>query len=155
MQENRAKLADVGMAKMMTLGQHSSHQSVDFAMGTFAWAAPEMLMGEELTPAVDVYSLGVVLWEIVTQVSLAPASAAARLDHVYIPPTTVCWLRALSRKRLRKLPACVFDCEPSTGSVLPITSRHACTVQGCGTSWSSWQVTDSSVAGSRLSSVVP
>ncbi len=56
------------MAKMMTLGAHDSRQSVDYAMGTFAWAAPEMLMGEGLTPAVDVYSLGVVLWEIVTTV---------------------------------------------------------------------------------------
>ena len=78
-QDNHAKLADVGMAKMMTLGQRSSRQSVDFAMGTFAWAAPEMLMGEELTPAVDVYSLGVVLWEIVTQVSVAKGAYMASL----------------------------------------------------------------------------
>ena len=59
------------MAKMMTLGTRNSRQSVDYAMGTFAWAAPEMLMGEGLTPAVDVYSLGVVLWEIVTSVRAA------------------------------------------------------------------------------------
>ena len=60
------------MAKMVTLGARDSRQSVDYAMGTFAWAAPEMLMGEGLTPAVDVYSLGVVLWEIVTSVRSAP-----------------------------------------------------------------------------------
>ncbi len=69
------------MAKMVTLGARDSRQSVDYAMGTFAWAAPEMLMGEGLTPAVDVYSLGVVLWEIVTSVrgrhtSTSPVSSA-------------------------------------------------------------------------------
>lgn len=34
--------------------------------GTFAWAAPEMLLGEQPTAAADVYSLGVVLWELCT-----------------------------------------------------------------------------------------
>ena len=34
----------------------------DGAMGTFAWAGPEMLLGERCTEKVDIYSLGVVLW---------------------------------------------------------------------------------------------
>ena len=29
-------------------------------------AAPEMLMGEDPTPAADIYSLGIVLWELCT-----------------------------------------------------------------------------------------
>ena len=56
------------MAKLVTMGQRNSRFSMDCALGTFAWAAPELLMGDSLTAAVDVYSLGVVLWEIVTQV---------------------------------------------------------------------------------------
>jgi serine/threonine protein kinase len=34
--------------------------------GTFAWAAPELLLGRRCTEKVDIYSFGVVLWEIVT-----------------------------------------------------------------------------------------
>jgi len=36
------------------------------ALGTHGWAAPEVLMGHSYGPAVDVYALGVVLWEIWT-----------------------------------------------------------------------------------------
>eukprot|EP00931_Biecheleriopsis_adriatica_P066290 TRINITY_DN40683_c0_g1_i1.p1 TRINITY_DN40683_c0_g1~~TRINITY_DN40683_c0_g1_i1.p1 ORF type:complete len:1006 (+),score=141.83 TRINITY_DN40683_c0_g1_i1:102-3119(+) len=35
--------------------------------GTPHWAAPEVLRGEALGPAADVYSLGVLLWEMLTQ----------------------------------------------------------------------------------------
>ena len=33
-------------------------------MGTFAWAAPEVLLGRPCTEKVDVYSYGVMLWEL-------------------------------------------------------------------------------------------
>ena len=39
---------------------------LDNTMGTFAWAGPELLMGDRVRESVDVYSFGVVLWEIVT-----------------------------------------------------------------------------------------
>ena len=71
-QDGRAKLADVGMAKLEVMGGRGDGKfkraSLDFPGGTFAWAAPEMLLGQDLTDALDVYSLGVVLWEIVTHV---------------------------------------------------------------------------------------
>lgn len=34
--------------------------------GTFAWAAPELLMGGRCSDKVDMYSFGVVLWELAT-----------------------------------------------------------------------------------------
>ncbi|KAK9807895.1 hypothetical protein WJX72_012418 [[Myrmecia] bisecta] len=61
--DGRAKIADVGMAKILTDGYFSR----DNALGTFAWAAPELLLGERCTEKVDIYSLGVVLWELLTQ----------------------------------------------------------------------------------------
>ncbi|KAL6780335.1 hypothetical protein ACKKBF_B13530 [Auxenochlorella protothecoides x Auxenochlorella symbiontica] len=60
--DGRAKLGDVGLARIL----EDQHQSDGF-VGTFAWAAPELLMGQRCDERVDIWSLGTVLWEIVTQ----------------------------------------------------------------------------------------
>lgn len=57
----RAKIADVGVAQIRA---DTYVQNVD--AGTYAWAAPEVLMGERVGPAADVFSFGVLLWELVT-----------------------------------------------------------------------------------------
>ncbi|KAK9834205.1 hypothetical protein WJX81_008121 [Elliptochloris bilobata] len=57
-----AKIADVGLARIMD----ASHLSTGLApCGTFAYAAPELLMGRRCDEKVDIYSIGVVLWELV------------------------------------------------------------------------------------------
>ena len=33
-------------------------------VGTFSWAAPEVLLGRPCTEKVDIYSYGVMLWEL-------------------------------------------------------------------------------------------
>ncbi|KAK9825358.1 hypothetical protein WJX81_003161 [Elliptochloris bilobata] len=59
-----AKIADVGLARIMD----ASHLSTGLApCGTFAYAAPEVLMGRRCDEKVDIYSFGVVLWELVCQ----------------------------------------------------------------------------------------
>lgn len=58
-----AKIGDVGMAKITMDG----YLTRDGALGTMAWAAPELLLGEKCSEKVDIYSLGVCLWEVVTQ----------------------------------------------------------------------------------------
>ena len=57
-----AKLADVGLAKFMQKDYLSAAKSV----GTFAWSAPEVLMGGRCSEKVDIFSFGVVLWELCT-----------------------------------------------------------------------------------------
>lgn len=57
-----AKLADIGMARVL----NKSYLSVISGLGTFAWSAPEVLAGKRCTEKVDIYSWGVVLWEICT-----------------------------------------------------------------------------------------
>ena len=39
---------------------------LDEVAGTFAWAAPELLMGGRCSEKVDIFSFGVVLWELAT-----------------------------------------------------------------------------------------
>jgi hypothetical protein len=55
-----AKVADVGLAKV--LSRADTKVSLE---GTFDYAAPELLSGERVSQAADVYSLSVVLWELV------------------------------------------------------------------------------------------
>ena len=50
-QDGHAKIGDVGMAKIMSEG-YFSH---DEAFGTFAWAAPELLLNDRCTDKVDIY----------------------------------------------------------------------------------------------------
>ncbi|BDA50936.1 probable serine/threonine-protein kinase DDB_G0267514 at C-terminar half [Coccomyxa sp. Obi] len=61
--DGTAKIADVGLAKVLTQGYVSKLEEV---AGTFAWAAPELLMGGRCSDKVDMYSFGVVLWELAT-----------------------------------------------------------------------------------------
>lgn len=58
----RAKIGDVGLSQVL---QRTYIQSQHVA-GTFAWAAPEVLLGERVGPPADVFSLGVLLHEICT-----------------------------------------------------------------------------------------
>ena len=53
----RAKVTDFGLARKGGRGRTKSR-------GTPYWIAPEVLNGEENTPASDVYAFGIMLWEI-------------------------------------------------------------------------------------------
>ncbi|MDI2098828.1 serine/threonine-protein kinase [Ruicaihuangia caeni] len=59
----RAKLADFGIARLIDSVQQTSPGVV---IGTAAYLAPEQLRGDDATPAVDIYSLGLVLIEALT-----------------------------------------------------------------------------------------
>lgn len=58
----RAKLMDFGIAK--SEGVHLTR--VGFTLGTPFYMAPEQVLGQELTPQADVYSFGLLLYEILT-----------------------------------------------------------------------------------------
>lgn len=59
--DGTAKIADVGLARFMSRSHFSA-----WGGGTFAWSAPEVLAGRQCTEKADIYSWGVVLWEICT-----------------------------------------------------------------------------------------
>jgi serine/threonine-protein kinase CTR1 len=56
------KVADFGIFRE----QHATFLSTQSSAGSPAWLAPEILRGERTSEKVDIYSYGVILWEIVT-----------------------------------------------------------------------------------------
>jgi Protein tyrosine and serine/threonine kinase len=59
----RAKLADFGLAKVKLGSTTSSYHAV----GTTRWMAPEIMEDQPYTRSADMYSYGVVLWELVAR----------------------------------------------------------------------------------------
>ncbi len=55
-------LQDVGLSKILI---NESTMMTSF-QGTFEWAPPELINGGECSEKADIYSFGVILWEIVT-----------------------------------------------------------------------------------------
>ncbi len=81
--DDRVKLADFGIARL--IGETVRHTKTGTAIGTAAYLSPEQVSGQEVTPAVDVYSLGLVLLEALTGERAYPGtameSALARLSR--------------------------------------------------------------------------
>jgi serine/threonine-protein kinase len=57
------KIADFGIARA---AEATALTQAGTVLGTAAYLSPEQALGEEVTPATDVYSLGVVLYELLT-----------------------------------------------------------------------------------------
>ena len=81
MKNNVVKLADMGLTRStIALGNNNkakarqNYGSLNYTnidnndpiVGTLQWAAPEVIMKQEYTEHSDIYSLGIVLWEILT-----------------------------------------------------------------------------------------
>lgn len=62
--DGRVKLADFGIAKL--LGEQSLHTKTGTVLGSVHYLAPEQVAFEEITPATDVYSLGLLLLRCLT-----------------------------------------------------------------------------------------
>jgi serine/threonine protein kinase len=60
------KIIDFGLVAMRATTDQTRLTDPDFFLGTLAYAAPEQMRGEDITPAVDVYALGVIAYEMLT-----------------------------------------------------------------------------------------
>ncbi len=58
-----AKLLDFGIIKLASAGSNTMHTGGRF-IGTFRYAAPEQILGREVTPRSDLYAAGLVLYEM-------------------------------------------------------------------------------------------
>src|SRR5215469_7831585 len=83
------KVTDLGLAKIVS-GDQTVITQAGFVLGTPAYMAPEQALGEELTPATDVYSLATVLYELIATQLPYPSSKDALAilhSHAFDPPT--------------------------------------------------------------------
>ena len=111
----RARLTDFGIA----LDAASADLDERVLTATVAFASPEQLLGQKLTPATDVYSLGLVLLEAFTHEHAFPGTftesvAARESGDVEIPDIVPEALRALLGDMTHRDPAG----RPTPGDVL-------------------------------------
>jgi tetratricopeptide (TPR) repeat protein len=120
----RAVLMDFGLARDSGAGHDNSHKrggkgSYDgtipgVIMGTPAYMAPEQFEAKPVSPATDIYALGIVLYELVTGLhpyaAPTPVAAAARRAHHPALPSSL--NRAIPRKWDRVIQRCL-QYEPS------------------------------------------
>lgn len=59
-----AKVADLGLARC--LAHHATHRTTN-SCGTMSHMAPELLRYGRLSPAVDIYAFGIMMWELYSQ----------------------------------------------------------------------------------------
>eukprot|EP01114_Cavostelium_apophysatum_P014364 TRINITY_DN3705_c0_g1_i1.p1 TRINITY_DN3705_c0_g1~~TRINITY_DN3705_c0_g1_i1.p1 ORF type:complete len:636 (+),score=121.08 TRINITY_DN3705_c0_g1_i1:92-1999(+) len=96
----KVKVSDFGLATLVTTQSSGSMT----ACGTPAYTAPEVLRNERYDTSADVFSFGVVLWELVTR----------KEPHKGIPPFQVVYLVGTQGKRLT-IPS---TCPPSITQII-------------------------------------
>lgn len=95
--DGAAKIGDVGMARFMP----QDYLTSTAAAGTLAWAAPELLLGERCSQRADMYSLGVILWELCT----GESPAGRRLRPLRVPDDCPPAVRDIVHQCLERDPA--------------------------------------------------
>lgn len=85
---HRVKVGDFGLVRAT-----NAEATTDMIVGTVSYLAPEQVTGEEITPASDVYSAGIVLFELLTGTvpfsgDTPLAHATARLDSDVPAPSS-------------------------------------------------------------------
>ena len=111
-EDGTAKIGDFGLAVSLDRSRLTQHGMM---VGTVAYMPPEQALGGEVTPQADLYSLGAMLYELVTgrPPFQADDPTAIISQHINTPPVSPSWhsehcppdLEALILKLLAKVPA--------------------------------------------------
>jgi serine/threonine protein kinase len=118
----QVKVVDFGLAKQMKPSGASSLTRPGAAIGTVAYMSPEQVRGEDLDTRSDLFSLGIVLYEMATGQPAFPGNdsltiAAAILTGSVVPPCT------LNPQLPRSLDAIIAPRSPK-GSEPPLSKRY-------------------------------
>ena len=138
--EGEIKVTDFGIARSLDV-EHGVTQT-GAVLGTSNYLSPEQAGGKPVTPATDVYSLGIVLWELLTGEVPFPGESfvAVALRHINEQPPDLRELRpdapprlaaavarALAKEPERRFPsmgafedelrACLAEIDPETTAV--------------------------------------
>eukprot|EP00009_Paramoeba_aestuarina_P014468 CAMPEP_0201534276 /NCGR_PEP_ID=MMETSP0161_2-20130828/55802_1 /ASSEMBLY_ACC=CAM_ASM_000251 /TAXON_ID=180227 /ORGANISM="Neoparamoeba aestuarina, Strain SoJaBio B1-5/56/2" /LENGTH=398 /DNA_ID=CAMNT_0047938821 /DNA_START=204 /DNA_END=1396 /DNA_ORIENTATION=- len=77
------RISDFGLSTVKSIYQDNG--SAPTLVGTPAWAAPEVLLREGYSESADIYSFGVILWEVVTKKRpygrMSPTSIMAKIHQ--------------------------------------------------------------------------
>ncbi|MEZ4503081.1 MAG: protein kinase [Dehalococcoidia bacterium] len=111
-EDGTAKIGDFGLAVSLDRSRLTQHGMM---VGTVAYMPPEQALGGEVTPQADLYSLGAMLYELVTgrPPFQADDPTAIISQHINTPPVAPSWysehcppdLEALILTLLAKVPA--------------------------------------------------
>lgn len=84
-EENNALLTDFGVATTIVPGETAKSQVT--AAGTPAYMAPELFMGQPATVRTDIYALGIMLYEMLTNTRPFPEKTTEELayQHISVP----------------------------------------------------------------------
>jgi tRNA A-37 threonylcarbamoyl transferase component Bud32 len=91
-EDGRVKIADFGVARAYNrAAPREAITTTGTTIGTPAYMAPEQALGKALTPATDLYSLGVIAWEMLAgrvpfEETDTPVAVLYRHVHEPIPP---------------------------------------------------------------------
>ncbi|MFM8856835.1 MAG: serine/threonine-protein kinase, partial [Actinomycetota bacterium] len=133
----RIMLADFGIAR--TMDDSADLTATNFTVGTFAYAAPEQLMGEAIDGRADQYALAATTYHLLTGVAVFPSSnpVAAMNHHLNSAPPTLTKIRpelaaldpilakALSKDRADRYPRCADFARALVAGDIPTHGQQA------------------------------
>ncbi|HET8670267.1 MAG TPA: serine/threonine-protein kinase, partial [Candidatus Saccharimonadales bacterium] len=113
--DDRIKLMDFGIARLREAGPGTRLTRTGIVMGTPMYMAPEQIQGGEVTEKTDIYSLGIVLYEMFTGVApfKAPTPAAVLMKQLKEAPVPLRKLRADVPASVQSIVARALEKEPS------------------------------------------
>jgi serine/threonine protein kinase len=134
------KICDFGLSRVMIDSPMTDNSSA----GTPEWMAPELIRNEPFTEKCDIFSLGVIMWELCTlsrpwegispvQVIIHPLFYRYSCSmHAF--PKGVCWLKHVVHFYVFAQIRCSSGSEPETTFKVPLWCIH---VPQCSCGWES------------------
>lgn len=123
-QDGQAKLTDFGIVRVR---EGAGLTNTGIVLGTADYLAPEQARGEELTPASDLYSLGVVLYEMLCghPPFSGPTAVAVAMQHARTPPPPLASLVPDLPPTVEQVVAIALEKAPERRFHSALAMRHA------------------------------